>query len=90
VVFVGRHGAMNPAGRARCNMRAKYSLATNIATQPPALFAKIVLAMTGRPAGSWQVPARRVHPAGRGAYRDMAVAWGQKKIPGLLEGRGLR
>jgi hypothetical protein len=23
VVFVGRHGAMNPAGRVRCNMRTK-------------------------------------------------------------------
>ena len=23
VVFVGRHGAINPAGRVRCNMRAK-------------------------------------------------------------------
>jgi hypothetical protein len=23
VVFVGRHGAMNPAGRVGCNMRAK-------------------------------------------------------------------
>ena len=29
---------------------------------------RVVLAMTGRPAGRWQVPARRLTPAGRGAW----------------------
>jgi hypothetical protein len=31
-VLVGRHGAMNPAGKVRCNMGTKYGWLTTIAT----------------------------------------------------------
>src|SRR6516164_6197776 len=68
-VFVGRHGAMNLAGRVRCNMWTKIKLGTATYYQKPAFFLlRVVSVMTFWGGGDtlWQASARRPS-TGRGA-----------------------
>src|SRR5215831_16011689 len=72
-VLVGRHGAMNPAGRVRCNMWRQIEWAGVIATSESAtaFFARIVLVMTLHTRfASWQVPARRAEGGGTGRFGE--------------------
>jgi hypothetical protein len=60
-VFVGRHGAMNPAGRVRCNMRRQIELGRDNgnSAEPGDKCGVDQLAMAGRPAGRGKPRPRR-------------------------------
>src|SRR5215472_17616189 len=84
-VLVGRHGAMNPAGRVRCNMGTKYGWLTTIATftgsKPafcyPRLGHDALRLRRGKPR-----PAGKNKPsAGRGAYAIRALPEEKPRLP---------
>src|SRR6266699_1399578 len=71
-VLVGRHGAMNPAGRVRCNMRRQIELGRDDcnSAEPGDKCGVGQLAMTGRPAGRGKPrPALRLTTGRVGAPR---------------------